>query len=88
MRWKWYNKFMKKGLVVVVVILIVAVVGYFAYKFVKEKGLPGGLPFSLGGAENDGGASQINTNPLGEVPEINPVDKTNPFKDVRTNPFE
>ncbi|MFH1608645.1 MAG: hypothetical protein ABH951_01340 [Patescibacteria group bacterium] len=30
----------------------------------------------------------INTNPLENKPEINPVDKTNPFKDIKTNPFE
>ncbi|HEY4499774.1 MAG TPA: hypothetical protein VJH70_01385 [Candidatus Paceibacterota bacterium] len=28
------------------------------------------------------------TNPLGDkVPEVNPVDKTNPFKDTYKNPF-
>lgn len=31
---------------------------------------------------------EINTNPLKNNPEINPVDKTNPFKDIKTNPFE
>lgn len=30
----------------------------------------------------------INTNPLENKPDINPADKTNPFKNVETNPFK
>ncbi|MFA6338954.1 MAG: hypothetical protein WCW87_02775 [Candidatus Paceibacterota bacterium] len=30
----------------------------------------------------------VTTNPLENKPDINPVDKANPFKDVKTNPFE
>ena len=30
----------------------------------------------------------INTNPLENKPNINPVDQTNPFKNIKTNPFE
>ncbi len=30
----------------------------------------------------------IDTNPLENKPDINPADKVNPFKDVKTNPFE
>ena len=30
----------------------------------------------------------INTNPLEKLPELNPIDKTNPFKNIITNPFE
>ena len=28
------------------------------------------------------------TNPLDNKPNINPVDQTNPFKNIKTNPFE
>ncbi|TSC75728.1 MAG: hypothetical protein G01um101430_222 [Parcubacteria group bacterium Gr01-1014_30] len=28
------------------------------------------------------------TNPLENTPELNPIDKANPFKDVYKNPFE
>lgn len=28
------------------------------------------------------------TNPLEGKPELNPVDKTNPFTNIKTNPFE
>lgn len=27
-------------------------------------------------------------NPLEEKPDLNPVEKTNPFTDIKTNPFE
>jgi hypothetical protein len=27
-------------------------------------------------------------NPLQDVPNVNPVDASNPFKDIKTNPFE
>jgi len=30
----------------------------------------------------------IQTNPLDEKPDMNPVDKTNPYKDIKTNPFK
>lgn len=29
-----------------------------------------------------------NTNPLENKPDLNPVSKTNPYKDIKTNPFE
>lgn len=30
----------------------------------------------------------IETNPLGNKPDINPADKANPFKNIKINPFE
>ncbi len=30
----------------------------------------------------------IDTNPLKSKPDVNPADKANPFKDIKTNPFE
>lgn len=30
----------------------------------------------------------IQTNPLEDKPELNPVEKTNPYKDIKTNPFK
>lgn len=30
----------------------------------------------------------IGANPLENKPDVNPVDKANPFKDIKTNPFE
>ncbi|MDP2703840.1 MAG: hypothetical protein Q8P01_01310 [bacterium] len=33
-------------------------------------------------------APSVSTNPLDNKPDINPVDQTNPFKNIKTNPFE
>lgn len=30
----------------------------------------------------------VSTNPLDNKPNINPVDQTNPFKNIKINPFE
>ena len=30
----------------------------------------------------------VNKNPLEKAPDINPVGQSNPFKDIKTNPFE
>ncbi|MEK7614688.1 MAG: hypothetical protein AAB428_03425 [Patescibacteria group bacterium] len=40
--------------------------------------------------ENSGGepASYGTDNPLQNKPDLNPVSKTNPFKELKTNPFE
>ncbi len=29
----------------------------------------------------------VNANPVGNLPDTNPVNKTNPFSNVKTNPF-
>lgn len=35
-----------------------------------------------------GALPSLGTNPLENKPEVNPIDKVNPFKDTKTNPFE
>jgi hypothetical protein len=30
----------------------------------------------------------VSTNPLDDKPNVNPIDQTNPFTNVKTNPFE
>ena len=37
---------------------------------------------------NEEVAPSVSTNPLDNKPNINPVDQTNPFKNIKTNPFE
>ncbi|MEK7089747.1 MAG: hypothetical protein AAB920_02935 [Patescibacteria group bacterium] len=29
----------------------------------------------------------VNTNPLSQTPDVNPISKTNPFSGLKTNPF-
>ena len=40
--------------------------------------------------EESAGISDLNisTNPVQDLPDTNPVDKTNPFKNIHTNPFQ
>lgn len=75
-----FNNFPKKRMVLVVlsasvVILLVLAVWIFVYKPSQQK-TPTQKP------------SQSTQNPAKELPKTNPFEvKTNPFKDVKTNPF-
>jgi len=73
---------------VVVVVVLVAVLGYFLFKTPPQSVVPdiqtpadvatqGVLP-SIGEAGN----------PLTNRPDINPTSRTNPFDSVKTNPFQ
>ena len=89
---------MKKSiltLIVVVIVIGLVIGGYFYWKkYIK-------VSLEIKAVENAGDSAQkitdsatqgilpeINANPLENKPEVNPVDKTNPFKDLKTNPFE
>ncbi|GEM_PF-3449134 len=37
---------------------------------------------------SEGTLPDLNTNPLKNAPDTNPVSKTNPYRDIKTNPFE
>jgi len=71
--------------VAAVVLVVAAVVCWINFKKFK--------PSDFGGAEDiTGGATRgtvpsINTNPLENKPDLNPVDKTNPFATIKINPF-
>lgn len=76
----------KKTLFIIIgAIIILAAAGYFYWsgvsndsdKGIMENATRGVLP-SLVPAEN----------PLQDVPSVNPVDASNPFKNIKTNPFE
>ena len=76
---------MKKNLVIFVVVAVLAVGIYAVWKLgLVKKPSGGGSSVPTGGLP----AIQVPSNPLEKVPEVNPVDKTNPFKDVKTNPFD
>lgn len=88
---------MKKSiltLIVVVIVIGLGVCGYFYWtdwrKTPEEKVLEKAGETAEKITENatQGVLPEINTNPLENKPEVNPVDKTNPFKDLKTNPFE
>lgn len=89
---------MKKSiltLIVVVIVIGLGIAGYFYWdKYMK-------VSPEIKAVENAGESAQkitdsatqgvlpeINTNPLENKPEVNPIGKTNPFKDLKINPFE
>lgn len=78
---KWYY-------LVIVIIVAAAIAGYFYWKGVPKEALP--APAKASDPAVSGTLPSLNpeTNILENVPEINPVDKANPFKDVYKNPFQ
>lgn len=85
-------------LVAVVLLTGLTIGGCFGWKKWKEsKGLPsevktlekaGEVAEKITESATQGALPSIQTNPLENQPDINPVSKTNPFKKIKTNPFE
>lgn len=75
----------KKILISILVLLILGLVGggYYWY-WQSGKASPGQSAETAGG----GALPSLTTNPLENKPNLNPVDKTNPFQNIKTNPFE
>lgn len=80
-----------KKIMMVGVVFALFVIAVFGYLFFKEKS-----PESAGELEEEFNATtevsslgeSTTTNPLNNKPDINPVDKSNPFRSIKTNPFE
>lgn len=66
----------------VIVLLILSGAGYWYIRSVKNGGTV------TPGTPEGGVVNSVNTNPLDNKPNINPVDQTNPYKNIKTNPFE
>ena len=89
---------MKKSiltLIVVVIVIGLVIGGYFYWKKyikvspeIKAVENAGDSAQKITDSATQGILPEINANPLENKPEVNPVDKTNPFKDIKTNPFE
>lgn len=83
-------------LIIVVVLLIgLAVGGYFYWnnwKKAKTKTQAlekaGEVVEQITESATQGVLPSIGVNPLESKPDINPADKANPFKNIKTNPFE
>lgn len=89
---------MKNKQKVVIIIFIIAVIiallagGYLLWKNTQktpEEKTAEMIDKSIEAATQSA-LSTINpqSNPLEKLPEINPIEKANPFKNIRTNPFE
>lgn len=70
--------------------------GYFLWKSVKnQKAVPSASPIGAEEAAQKavedatrGTLPSIQTNPFEDKPNLNPAEKANPIKNIKTNPFE
>lgn len=94
---------MKKIILATAIILMATLAiggAYFFYKTPKNSEVQVLPPVSDNpaktGAEEEkvsdiaakGTLPEIQTNPLDDKPDLNPIDKTNPYSNIKTNPFK
>lgn len=85
---------MKKYVIIVLVLLILGLAGggYCWYwkstKVSLKESVEKDRVEVIVKATNEEVLPLVSTNPLDNKPNINPIDQTNPFKDIKTNPFE
>lgn len=80
----------KKVTIVIIVsalIIILGIASYFYWNH-QEKESPNYTAEDITDNALKGVLPSFGTNPLENKPDVNPADKANPFKDIRTNPFE
>lgn len=79
---------MNKKIVIVIIILVVVIL-LVGYLFLSSKTQPEPVG-NIGQIINQGVLPSIGEgiNPLQNKPNMNPVDASNPFRSVKTNPFE
>lgn len=78
----------KKVLIVVIAALVGAgLAGYFLWGKKSGKSAEDATESILESA-TQGILPSLETNPLENKPDLNPADKANPFKNIKTNPFE
>lgn len=81
-----------KKIWIIVVVLIIIVGGYFAWKSFFKKSPEEKAADVFEKTTKSAGAGALPeltplANPLEKLPETNPVEKANPFKNIKTNPF-
>lgn len=80
----------KKMLVLVLVVIVVVALGIGGYMYWKRSAASVEQAPDLSGSTVEEVLPELNTsaNPYENVSETNPVEKANPFVDIKTNPFE
>lgn len=79
---------MNKILIFIVLILLIAILAVGGYLMWGKWRQPNINQQAIENATK-GTVPEIDvTNPMGNKPDINPVDAANPIKNVKTNPFE
>lgn len=82
-------------IIIAVVVVGLAIGGYFFWNHWKKSASPenkaienaGEAAEKLTESATKGVLPSIGTNPLESKPDVNPVDKANAFKNIKTNPF-
>ncbi len=67
--------------------IIIGVTGYFYWKKQSASVQPAVPGQTLTETASQGVLPSINANPLQNAPDLNPVNKANPYTNVKTNPF-
>ncbi len=69
---------MNKKIIIIAVaaIVVIAAMLYFSSKKIEQQSVTTAPAVSVG------------ANPLQKAPDLNPVDKANPFNNIKTNPFQ
>ncbi len=74
---------MKKSYLIAIALLVVLLGASYWYLQSKKSG-----DEVIIETANEEVLPSVSTNPLDNKPNINPADQTNPFKNIKTNPFE
>ncbi|MDP2638559.1 MAG: hypothetical protein Q8P06_00055 [Candidatus Azambacteria bacterium] len=85
----------KKTLIIIIAATLITVLGVGGYFYWNKKSKienalnrAGDTLQKLTESVTKGVLPSIQTNPLENKPDINPADKANPYKNIKTNPFE
>lgn len=85
----------KKTLIIITAAILIVALGIGGYFYWNKKSKIENILNRVGGAlqkltesVTKGVLPSIQTNPLENKPDINPADKANPYKNIKTNPFE
>lgn len=81
------NKHLKLYLIALIVI-VAAIIGFLQWQKYKTAQAPIETPAGIGSDLYQNPANNLPAvNPLDNKPEVNPLTQTNPYKNIKTNPF-
>lgn len=86
---------MKKKIILAIIILSVAGAAAGGYFYWNKKSSGASVldktseaADKINNSATQGVLPSLQTNPLENKPDLNPVDRVNPYKNIKTNPFE
>ena len=79
----------KKRIITIVSVILIVAVAVIGYLLLNSK-MPSQSTEDIEQIVNQGVLPSLgeSTNPLKNKPNVNPVDTSNPFRSIKTNPFE